>query len=222
MSKLLGGGGDNAALQAMNTKLHITNFPVTHTKDMILQICEVFGKVKTVDLLKDPATGEFKGQVHVEYMDEVEAKKAHTGMIGFQIGDSILYVKRLTTIATPSANLDGEMFKALLDDSPTPCLMLRNLIVKEEIESREDYKEIEDSVQEEMNRYGNCLKVYCPRPPMFGDAEQVSGYGKVYVRFQNEQEAEKAKLAVYRRRFNGRIVESIYYPVEKFIKNQFD
>ncbi len=75
MSKLL--GSDNPALLAMNTKLHITNFPVTHTKEMILRICEVFGKVRTLDLLKDPATGEFKGQIHVDFIDEVEAKKAH-------------------------------------------------------------------------------------------------------------------------------------------------
>jgi hypothetical protein len=46
---------------------------------------------------------------------------------------------------------------------------------------------------EEMLKHGSCLKVYCPRPPMFGEAESVSGYGKVYVRFTNEVEAEKAK-----------------------------
>jgi hypothetical protein len=57
---------------------------------------------------------------------------------------------------------------------------------------------------------------------MFGEAESVSGFGKVYVRFTNEVEAEKAKLAVYRRKFNGRIVESIYYPLEKFMKSQWD
>jgi hypothetical protein len=45
----------------LNTKLHVSNFPPTHTKEMIYKICEVFGKVKALDLLKDPATGEFKG-----------------------------------------------------------------------------------------------------------------------------------------------------------------
>ena len=80
MSKLL--GGDNPGLTALNTKLHLTKFPPSHTKEMIMKICEVFGKVKQLDLLKDPATGEFKGQVHVEYMDEIEAKKAFTGIMG--------------------------------------------------------------------------------------------------------------------------------------------
>jgi hypothetical protein len=58
----------------------------------------------------------------VEYVDEVEAKKGHTGMMGLKVGEGLLYVKRLTTISAPTANLDGEMFKALLDDSPMPCL----------------------------------------------------------------------------------------------------
>lgn len=53
--------GSDSALQALNTKLLVTNFPNTHTKDMITKICEVFGRVKCVDLLKDPSTGEFKG-----------------------------------------------------------------------------------------------------------------------------------------------------------------
>lgn len=115
LGKLIGTDG-TSGIHALNTKIHVTNFPPTHTKDMIMKICEVFGKVKTLDLLKDPATSEFKGQIHVEYTDEIEAKKAHTGMMGLNIGEGVLFVKRLTTLATPSANIDGEMFKALLDD----------------------------------------------------------------------------------------------------------
>ena len=59
MSKLL--GSDNPGLTALNTKLQITNFPPSHSKEMIMKICSVFGKVKALDMLKDPATGEFKG-----------------------------------------------------------------------------------------------------------------------------------------------------------------
>jgi RNA recognition motif. (a.k.a. RRM, RBD, or RNP domain) len=113
---------------------------------MISPICEVFGKVKALDLLKDPTTGEFKGQIHVEYFDEVDAKKGHTGMMGLKVGEGVLYVKRLTTLATPTANIEGEVFKSLLDDTPTPCLMLRNLLQKDEMENLQDYKELELSV----------------------------------------------------------------------------
>ena len=50
-------------------------------------------------------------------------------MMGLKVGEGLLYVKRLTTIATNysgagglpgSVNpLEGEMFKALLEDKPT-------------------------------------------------------------------------------------------------------
>ena len=51
-------------------------------------------------------------------------------MMGLKVGEGLLYVKRMTTIATnysgasgiPGSGLnplEGEMFKALLDDKPT-------------------------------------------------------------------------------------------------------
>lgn len=57
------GGMDhgNHVITSLNTKLLVNNFPPAHSKDMITQICNVFGKVKNIDLLKDPSTGEFKG-----------------------------------------------------------------------------------------------------------------------------------------------------------------
>lgn len=63
----------------------------------------------------------------------------------------------------------------------------------EEINGREEYKELEAAVDEEMQRYGQCLKVHCPRPPLFGDPYSVAGFGKVYVKFNTEEESEKAK-----------------------------
>ena len=44
-----------------------------------------------------------------------------------------------------------------------------------------------------MNRYGKCLKVHAPRPPLFGDPFSVVGFGKVYAKFATEDDAEKAK-----------------------------
>jgi hypothetical protein len=36
LTKMFGPGGESSGvIQALNTKLHITNFPVTHTKEMI-------------------------------------------------------------------------------------------------------------------------------------------------------------------------------------------
>lgn len=189
---------------------------------MITRIAEVFGKVKSVDLLRDTATGEFKGQANIEYDSELDAKRGFTGMMGLKVDDSVLHVKRLTTISAPSSGLDGEVFKALIEDKPTCCLMLKNCMRLDEMLERDDYKELEVSVEEEMIKYGVVIKVHCPRPPIYGDPLSTPGVGKVFIRFTNDDDSEKAKHGTYRRRFNGRAIEPQYYPVEKFIKNQFD
>jgi hypothetical protein len=49
-----------------------------------------------------------------------------------------------------------------------------------------------------MSRYGSCIKAHCPRPPLFGDPYSVSGFGKVYVKFGSEVDAEKAKHVSYK------------------------
>lgn len=215
-------GDGNQAISTQNTKLMVTNFPSEYSKESINKICEVFGKIKHIDILKDPATGEFKGHIHVEYETEMDAKKGFAGMMGLKVEDNVLFVKRMTTINAPTASMEGEVFKSLIEDKPTPCLIMRNVVKIEEIESRDDYKELEYDVEDEMNRYGKCLKVHVPRPPLFGDPNSVPGFGKCYVRFSSENEAEKAKHSLFRRRFNGRAVDVFYYPEEKFMKNHFD
>ena len=74
-------------MSSLNTKLEIINFPNTHTLSMIQKICEVFGNVKNIDIIKDPITSEFKGTVHVEFLTEAEAKNAYSSMMGLKIED---------------------------------------------------------------------------------------------------------------------------------------
>ena len=144
-------------MTSMNTKLEISNFPETHTLDMIQKICEIFGKVRSIDKIKDPLSGKFKGTVHIEYTTENEAKYAFSKMMGLKIEEDRLFVKKITSISAPTQDGSGEMFKALIEDKPTACLCLRNVVKIEEIEDRMDYKELEFDVQDEMKKYGHCL-----------------------------------------------------------------
>ena len=209
-------------MSSLNTKLEIANFPETHTLHMIQEICNVFGQVKTIDMVKDPITSEFKGTVHVEFTTEAEAKNANSQMMGLKIDDQILFVKKITSISAPTQDGTGEMFKALIEDKPTKCLCLKNLVRLEEIEERIDYKELELDVQDEMQRYGKCLRVDVPRPPLFGDPFDMPGFSKVFVLFSSEQEAERAKIALFRRRFNGRVVDVAFFPEEKMQSQQYE
>ena len=107
--------------------------------------------------------------------------------INFDKNEYVLFVKRISTISAPVNSLaGGEVFKSLIEDKPTNCLVLKGCVKQEEIESRDDYKEIELDVYDEMIRYGNCMKVHCPRPPLFGSAESEPGFGKVYVKFETD------------------------------------
>jgi RNA recognition motif-containing protein len=143
-------------MTSMNNKLEISNFPEEHTIDMIEEICKIFGKVKQIDMIKDPNTSRFKGIVHVEYSSEGEAKYAFSSMMGLKIEENRLFVKKITSISAPTQDGNGEMFKALIEDKPTSCLQLRNVLQIEEIEERMDYKELEFDVQDEMKKYGDC------------------------------------------------------------------
>jgi hypothetical protein len=91
---------------------------------------------------------------------------------------------------------DGEMFKLLIEDKPTTCLCLQNIVKSEEIESRIDYKELEFDVEDEMMRFGKCLKVTVPRPPLFGDPYSNAGFGRVYIRFREVDDAKRAKEGI--------------------------
>ena len=86
-------------------------------------------------------------------------------------------------------------------------MCLKNIVVLSEIESRIDYKELEFDVEDEMIRYGKVVRVCVPRPPLFGDPLSMPGFGRVYVRFKELEEAKRAKETLIRRRFNGRAVE---------------
>ena len=198
------------------------NFPDTHSLSMIQKICEVFGNVKNIDIIKDPITSEFKGTVHVEFQSEAEAKHAHSSMMGLKIEDQILYVKKITSISAPTQDGTGEVFKALIEDKPTLCLCLKNLVSLDEIEERMDYKELEFDVQDEMMRYGKCVKVEVPRPPLFGDPFDMPGFSKVFALFSTTEEADRAKIALFRRRFNGRVVEAMFFPEEKMLQGIYE
>jgi len=186
---------------------------------MIRKICDVFGSVKDVELVIDPHSGKFSGIVNVEFSSENEAKRSASAMTGFSVENCVLDVRKIAPLeGLSSGTADGEMFRQLTEDKPTCCLCLKNVVNLSEIENRIDYKELEFDVEDEMIRYGKVVKVCVPRPPLFGDPYTMVGFGRVYVRFREIEEAKRAKESLFKRRFNGRAVEAQYYPEERFIK----
>ena len=158
------------------------------------------------------------GTVNVEFDSDFTAKKVQTAMTGFRIEDSVLEARRLEGPETAQTGGEGEYFRSIIEDKPTTCLEVKHVVSLAEIESRIDYKELEFDVEDEMMRYGRCIKVVVPRPPLFGNPYDATGFGKVYIRFREVEEAKRARDALFKRRFNGRAVETAYYAEDKFVK----
>ena len=142
-------------------------------------------------------------------------------MTGLKVEDQVLLTKK-ALLLPEDTNCPDEVFQALIEDRPTACLCLKNIVQLEELKERLDFKELEFDVRDEMNKYGKVTKVIVPRPPIFSDPHSLPGFGKVFVEFGSSEEASKAKKKLLRRRFNGRIVEVMYFSEEKFKKSIYN
>ena len=113
----------------LNCRIKVMNFPLDHSEHQIKKICEVFGEVVNLELITDPNSGYFTGNVNVDFATEIEARRAHSSMMGFKIEDCVLDVKKVTPAEIQSSAADGEMFKQLIDDKPTCCLCLKGIVM---------------------------------------------------------------------------------------------
>jgi splicing factor U2AF subunit len=209
------------------TKLLVSNLPIEYDKDQVRDILSVVGKVKDLEMLSDANTGKYKGEVNVQYEREEDSRKAETTLMGMNIKDAYLHVKKVQSTTTLQASsMQGITDSSLLTSEvcdPSPCLVLTNLLIPEDITDFAEYTEVEDETFEEMERYGRVTQVIAPRPSAGYRAGMTlePGVGKVYTRFETIEDARVGKEAMTGRRFEGRIVDAQFYPEDKFNKGEF-
>ena len=104
-----------------------------------------------------------------------------------------------------------EVFGQIIEDKPTKCLILQNIVSLDGNHDPEDLKELEFDVLDEMKKYGNVIKVHVPRPPKYGDPFAMKDFGKVFVQYTTTEEAIKAKEKIAMRRCNDKSVEVTYH-----------
>jgi hypothetical protein len=74
----------------------------------------------------------------------MEAQRAFNCMLGLKIEDEVLQVKKMQPgEGAQNFGETGEVFRQLLDDKPTYCLMIKNVVKPEGLDQRIDYKEME-------------------------------------------------------------------------------
>lgn len=138
-----------------------------------------------------------------------------------ELGDSQLRVTRASIGAVQASGLEMSVnaMSALAGSTSADLeqgrvLQLLNMVTAEELMDAEEYKEILDDVKEECENYGTVLDIKIPRPS--GGARQQSGVGKIFVKWESEESAQKAMKALAGRKFADRTVVVTFFGEEYF------
>jgi hypothetical protein len=70
--------------------------------------------------------------------------------------------------------------------------------------------EILDDVRDECSKFGTIVGLKIPRPS--GGSRQSAGVGKIFVKYENREQAKKALQALAGRKFADRTVVTTYFP----------
>ena len=71
------------------------------------------------------------------------------------------------------------------------------------------FAEIVEDVQEECEKFGRVLAIKIPRPSM--GSRQSSGVGKIFVKFDGPESAQRALATLAGRKFADRTVVTTYF-----------
>ncbi|KAI6834634.1 hypothetical protein KC332_g2558 [Hortaea werneckii] len=206
-------------------KISITRIPSYLGEEQIQELLVAFGELKSFVLAKDTASGQSRGIAFCEYANAAEATEvAVDSLNGMELGDSKLKVQRasigiqqvggemsvnaMSMMASASGNQDVEAGRVI-------CLM--NMITPEELMDANEADEILDDVKDECAKYGNMLDVKMPRPS--SGNRQNNGIGKIYIKYEQPESAQKALAALAGRKFADRTVVVTFFGEEYFDVN---
>jgi splicing factor U2AF subunit len=84
---------------------------------------------------------------------------------------------------------------------PSRVLVLDNMVQDDDLATPEDHAALRQEVQEECNKFGTLLDVVIPTK------DAASGVGKIFLRYETVEQAEKAKSELQGRDFGGAVVQ---------------
>jgi len=96
------------------------------------------------------------------------------------------------------------------DVARSRVLLLLNMVTGDDLMDADEYDGILLDVKEECDKYGKVLDLQIPRP--LGRSGEGPGVGKVFVRFENEDDCAAALKGLAGRKFNERTVVASFYP----------
>lgn len=236
-------GLPSVANEPLSNAIMCSNLSVLIGEDMIRELFLPFGELKAFNVIKT-LNGQTKSAV-LEYVDPSVTDAVVQGMNKLEIADLKLSVTRipqssakllLTPAVQPAApsptNASGVAAAQaassaaptaataapatappardpLADHPPSSVIRLSNMTTAEDLTSDENYNDLLEDVADECNTHGTVKSIIIPRG---FDASR----GQIFVHFVNVSDAQKCLQAVQGRKFNGKIVQGVYYPEQLF------
>lgn len=202
-------------------KLSIVNIPTYIEEEQVRELIETMGKLNAFVLVKDNSTDQHRGIAFCEYADNDIVDSVIEGLNDIPLGDGNLKVSRATVGLQQTAGLDGGVGAISMlagasasenrEHSRVVCLM--NMVTSDELLNDDDYQEIKEDVEEECAKYGKIIEVKIPRP---AGARSSLGVGKIYIKYQDIEAAQKAIKALAGRQFSRRTVVATEFSEEGF------
>ena len=202
-------------------KLSITNIPVYVDEEQMRELLETFGKLKAFVLVKDTINEQSRGIAFCEYEDGDIVDAVIEGMSTIALGDRNLKAARATVGVQQKIGFDGGVGAISMlagssaadnrERSRVICLM--NMVTADELINDEEYEEIKEDIEEECGKFGNILGIKIPRP---AGVRSSAGVGKIYIKYQDADSAQKAIKALAGRQFSRRTVVVTEFSEESF------
>lgn len=207
-----------------NPKIFCGGLPYELSDQEVKELLQVYGPIKTFNLVRDKDSPTSKGYCFFEYADQAVTDDAIKGLNGLELGNKTLTVRRATirTEPPPSTGIINPLLSitpaAISALQPTRVLCLLQMVAEDELHDAQEYADIVDDIRHECSKYGEVKNVVIPRPM---PGQNVPGVGKVFVQFASVDQTITARGALEGRKFANRTVIAQYWNEDLFNRQQY-
>ncbi|KIW07702.1 uncharacterized protein PV09_01638 [Verruconis gallopava] len=199
-------------------KILITNLAPFLDEEQIKQLLVAIGPLKALALAVDDS-GQSRGFAFCEYANPETTNIAFEGLNGMEIGGLSIKLQRACLGQEQVAADMGVNAMSLLAGTvsttmeKTRVLQMLNMVTPEELIRDDDVEDIREDVVEEVSKFGKVLSIKIPRP---AGARTSPGVGKIYVKLETVEAAQKALAALAGRKFGDRTCVITYFSEEYY------
>lgn len=223
-------------VQDSPSKVYLGGLPPYLSAEQVRELVSTFGQLKSFHLVMETVNPAMsKGYAFLEYLDDHVTDRACEGLNGMHIGDKPIQMHRagissstrpdLPTLPSststqpnpsslPNLPASNPLLTATLlgvpymgstaPPLPTCTLLLLNMASIDDIAQDIERQVMVADVQAECAKFGAVKAIVIPTP----QGKMPSMMVKVYVHYENKEDAHKAHQTLGGRRYNGRTIVS--------------